>query len=90
MKLEISRAFVKDTNVLPRRVKLIIYELIHEIQSERVKSLYDIKDCFKMKDADSLYKLRRGVYRITLEYNQKTAILKRVLPRGQVYKKHNL
>jgi mRNA-degrading endonuclease RelE of RelBE toxin-antitoxin system len=90
MNLEISRAFVKDTKILPKRVKLIIHELIHEIQSDKVKSPYDVKDCFKMKGANTLYKIRRGVYRITLEYNEKTAVLKRVLPRGRVYKKHNL
>lgn len=89
MKVEISKAFVKDAEVLPKRIKLI-YNLIREIQTESVKSPFDIKECFKLKGFNNLYKIRRGIYRVTFEYNGETALLKRVLPRGQVYKKHNL
>lgn len=90
MKVEISKAFTKDVQVLPKRVKLIIYNLIQEIQSDSAKSPFVIRECSKMKGVNNLYKIRRGVYRITLEYYSETALLKRVLPRGQVYKKHNL
>jgi mRNA-degrading endonuclease RelE of RelBE toxin-antitoxin system len=88
MIVEISKAFVKDVEVLPKRVKLIIYDLIQEIQSDSVKSPFDINDCFKMKGFNDLYKIRRGTYRITLEYSEKTALLKRAQTRGQIYKKH--
>lgn len=90
MKIEISKAFVKDANVLPKRVKHVIYKLIQEIQSDLIKSPFDIKDCFKLKGHNNLYKIRRGIYRIVFEYNNKSAALKRVQPRGQIYKKQNL
>ncbi len=90
MKVEISKAFVKDTEVLPKRIKLVVFKLIQEIQKESVKSPFDIKECFKLKGFNNLYKIRRGIYRATFEYNGETALLKRVLPRGQIYKKHNL
>jgi mRNA-degrading endonuclease RelE of RelBE toxin-antitoxin system len=88
MNIEISRAFVKDVEVLPKRAKEIILGLIEEIQSETVKSPFDIEDCSKLKGNDNLYRIRRGVYRAVIEYNNDgTAILKRVQPRGQIYKK---
>jgi mRNA-degrading endonuclease RelE of RelBE toxin-antitoxin system len=90
MNIEISKAFVKDTAVLPKRVKLIIFNLIQEIQSNDVKSPFDIKDCFKMKGVNNLYKIRRGAYRVTVDYSDDLFVLKRVLPRGQIYKRHNL
>jgi mRNA-degrading endonuclease RelE of RelBE toxin-antitoxin system len=90
MIIEISKAFVKDSEVLPKRIKLVLYDLIKEIEGDSIKSPFDIKDCSKMKGYDNLYKIRRGIYRITLEYNGESITLKRVLPRGQIYKKHNL
>lgn len=90
MNVEISKAFVKDADVLPKRIKHVIYELIQEIQKKSVKSPFDINDCSKLNGFNNLFKIRRGVYRITFEYNGDAALLKRVLPRGQLYKKHNL
>jgi len=88
MNIEISRAFVKDTEPLPKKSKLVILELIKEIQLAKVPS--DIRDCTKLKGVEDMYRIRRGVYRVTFQYDGATATLKRVLPRGQIYKKHNL
>jgi mRNA-degrading endonuclease RelE of RelBE toxin-antitoxin system len=88
MRLEISRAFVKDTEPLPQKTKLVILELIKQLQS--VKSPFDIHDCEKLKGSTDLFRIRRGVYRVTFQYDGVTVTLKRVLPRGQVYKKNNL
>jgi mRNA-degrading endonuclease RelE of RelBE toxin-antitoxin system len=88
MNVEISRAFVKDTALLPKKVKLVILEVIKEIQIANVPG--DIRDYSKLKGAEDLYRIRRGVYRIIFQYDNNTATLKRVLPRGQIYKKHNL
>lgn len=88
MNIEISRAFVKDVEPLPKHSKKIILEVIHEIQF--AKSPYEIKECSKLKGVDDIYRLRRGNYRITFEYDGSSAVLKRVLPRGQIYKKHNI
>lgn len=87
MNVDISRAFVKDTAPLPKKFKLVILEVIKEIQI--AKGPGDIRDCSKLKGAADLYRIRRGVYRVTFQYNCTPATLKRVLPRGQIYKKQN-
>jgi len=88
MKFEISKSFVKDTEPLPKKVKLVILEVIKEIQSAKV--LGEIHDCKKLKGVEDIYRIRRGLYRVTFQYDGTMATLKRVLPRGQIYKKHNL
>ena len=88
MKVDISRAFVKDTAPLPKKFKLVILEVIKEIQI--AKGPGDIRDCSRLKGAEVMYRIRRGVYRVTFQYDSTTATLKRVLPRGRIYKKHNL
>jgi mRNA-degrading endonuclease RelE of RelBE toxin-antitoxin system len=88
MNLEISRAFVKDVEPLPKHSKKLILEVLNEIQSAKIPS--EIKECTKLKGAEDLYRIRRGNYRITFEYNKSSVVLKRVLHRGQIYKKHNI
>ena len=88
MNVDISRAFVKDTASLPKKMKLVIQEVIKEIQI--AKFPVDIRDCSKLKGAEDMYRIRRGVYRVTFQYDSTTVTLKRVLPRGQIYKKQNL
>jgi mRNA-degrading endonuclease RelE of RelBE toxin-antitoxin system len=88
MKIEISRAFVKDVGPLPKHSKKIILLVINEIES--ASSPFDIKECSKLKGLEDLYRIRRGNYRITFNFQESTAIFKRVLARGQIYKKHNI
>jgi len=88
MKFEISKAFVIDTKTLPQKVKLIILEVIKEIQSAKVPG--EVHDCTKLKGVEDIYRIRRGLYRITFQYDGTTVTLRRVLPRGQIFKKHNL
>lgn len=88
MKFEISKAFVKDTVSLPKKVKLIILDVIKEIQSAKVPG--EVHDCTKLKGVEDIYRIRRGLYRMTFQYDGTTVTLRRVLPRGQIYKKHNL
>ena len=88
MNVDVSRAFVKDTAPLPKKFKLVILEVIKEIQI--AKGPGDIRDCSKLKGTEYMYRIRRGVYRVTFQYDGTIATLKRVLPRGQIYKKHNL
>lgn len=87
MKFEISKSFVKDTEPLPKKVKLVILEVIKEIQSAKVPG--EVHDCTKLKGVADIYRIRRGLYRVTFQYDGTTATLRRVLPRGQIYKKHN-
>jgi len=88
MKIEISKAFVKDVGPFPKFSKRIILSVINEIES--AEKPFDIKECSKLKGAENLYRIRRGNYRITFQYDGGIAILKRVLTRGQIYKKHNI
>lgn len=88
MKFEISGAFVKDAGPLPKYSKRIILSVINEIESAEKPS--DIKECSKLKGVENLFRIRRGNYRITFQYDGGIAILKRLLTRGQIYKKHNL
>ena len=88
MKFEISKAFVKDTERQPKKVKLVILEVIKEIQSAKVPG--EVHDCTKLKGVEDIYRIRRGLYRMTFQYDGTTVTLRRVLPRGQIYKKHNL
>jgi mRNA-degrading endonuclease RelE of RelBE toxin-antitoxin system len=88
MNVDISRAFVKDTAPLPKKFKLVILEVIKEIQVAKVPG--DIRDCSRLKGTEDMYRIRRGVYRLTFQYDGTMATLKRILPRGQIYKKHNL
>jgi mRNA-degrading endonuclease RelE of RelBE toxin-antitoxin system len=88
MNVEISMAFVIDTEPLPKKIKLIILDVIKELES--ANRFNEIRDCSKLKGAEDMYRIRRGTYRITFQYSGSTVILKRVLPRGQIYKKHNL
>jgi len=88
MKIEISRAFVKDVEPLPKHSKRIIFSVINEIKSANMP--FDIMECSKLKGVEDLYRIRRGIYRITFQYNGSSVVLKRVLTRGQIYKKHNI
>ena len=88
MNFEISRAFVKDVDPLPKHLKRVILSVINEIQS--AKKPNEIKECTKLKGVGNLYRIRRGNYRVTFEYDGFSAVLKRVLSRGQIYKKHNI
>ena len=88
MNVEISRAFVKDVEPLPKHSKKVILAVINEIQS--AKHLHEIKECAKLQGSEDLFRIRRGIYRITFEYDGSSVVLKRVLPRGKIYKKHNM
>lgn len=88
MNIEISRAFVKDVEPLPKYSRKIILSVINEIKS--AEKPFNIKECSKPKGAENLYRIRRGNYRITFQYDGTSAVLKRVLTRGQIYKKHNI
>ena len=88
MNFEISKAFVKDVESLPGHAKKIILSVIDDIHS--AKNPHEINDCSKLRGINDLYRIRRGNYRITFEYFESSAVLKRALPRGKIYKKQNL
>lgn len=88
MNVEISRAFVSDVESLPNHSKKMILKVINQIRA--AKNPHEIIDCLKLKGVEDLYRIRMGNYRITFAYFESTAVLKRALPRGKIYKKRNL
>lgn len=88
MNVRFFRSFERDTISLPKNIRNTILDLIEEVK--KAKTPHEIKDCEKMKGVVNLYRVRRGSYRITFEYDGETAKFKRALPRGRMYKKHNL
>ena len=88
MKIQFSTQFAKDARKLPQHIKTAVKELV--IQLENAQSLFEIHDCKSLKGVKNGYRIRRGDYRITLSLIMQDDIvmLLRVLPRGQIYKKH--
>jgi mRNA-degrading endonuclease RelE of RelBE toxin-antitoxin system len=86
MGVTFSRQFGKDFDKLPDYAKKAIVRVIDDIKA--AKNLFEITDCIVMRGCVRNYRIRRGDYRITLETEGESVLLNRVLPRGQIYKKH--
>ena len=61
---------------------------INEVKT--AETLHNIKHCKKLETFENAYRVRCGEYRILFLFivKNKTAYLRRVIPRGQAYKKH--
>ncbi|MDR0232726.1 MAG: type II toxin-antitoxin system RelE/ParE family toxin [Dysgonamonadaceae bacterium] len=88
MKIQYSTQFAKDARKLPQHIKTAVKEIV--IQLENAQNLFEIRDCRTLVGVKNGYRIRRGNYRVTLSLmiQDDTVMLLRVLPRGQVYKKH--
>ena len=88
MKVQYSIQFAKDARKLPQHIKSAVKELVVHI--EDAQTLFEIRDCKPLEGVKNGYRIRRGDYRITLSLivQDDTVMLLRILPRGQVYKKH--
>jgi mRNA-degrading endonuclease RelE of RelBE toxin-antitoxin system len=88
MKVQYSVQFAKDARKLPQQVKIAVKELV--ILLENAQNIFEIRDCKPLEGVKNGYRIRRGDYRITfsLIIQDDAVMLLRVLPRGQVYKKH--
>ena len=88
MKIQYSTQFAKDARKLPQHIKTAVKEIV--VQLENAQTLFEIRDCRPLEGVKNGYRIRRGDYRITLSLmiQDDAVILLRVLPRGQVYKKH--
>ena len=88
MKIQYSTQFAKDARKLPQHIKTAVKEIV--IQLENAPTLFEIRDCKPLEGVKNGYRIRCGDYRITLSLiiQDDTVMLLRVLPRGQVYKKH--
>ena len=88
MKVQYSVQFAKDARKLPQHIKTAVKELV--IHLENAQNLFEIRDCKPLEGVKNGYRIRRGNYRISLSLiiQDDTVMLLRVLPRGQMYKKH--
>jgi len=88
MKVQYSKQFAKDARKLPPPIKRVVKELVMHL--ENAQTLFEIRDCKPLVGVINGYRIRRRNYRITLSLivQNNIVLLLRVLPRGQVYKKH--
>ncbi len=86
MKVEATRKFVKDFQTLPEYAQKAVSDLNTALESA---SMISEIQCVKMKGSPNLYRTRLGDYRVTFCLtDNETVELRRVLTRGQIYKKH--
>ena len=88
MTVEFNKRFLKDFKVLPEYAQKAVKDIYKQIS--RTTTLFDVPDCKKLQGSNNLYRIRFGDYRlILLLYISGTTVeFRRVLSRGQVYKKH--
>jgi len=86
--VQYSIQFAKDARKLPQHIKTAVKELV--VLLENAQNIFEIRDCKPLEGVKNGYRIRRGDYRITLSLiiQDNAVMLLRVLPRGQIYKKH--
>jgi mRNA interferase RelE/StbE len=87
MKIIYHRNFFKDAAGVPEAASAMLKILIDNINA--ANKLADIVGCKPLSGVKNGYRIRRGDYRILLLYKDNTVYLRRVVVRGQAYKKHN-
>jgi mRNA-degrading endonuclease RelE of RelBE toxin-antitoxin system len=86
VKVEATRRFVKDFQALPEYEQKAVSDFNAALVSA---SMVSEIQCIKMKGSPNLYRTRLGDYRVTFcLIDNETVELRRVLTRGQIYKKH--
>lgn len=88
MNVEYSNIFVKDSSILPKQILRSMSLVIQNVKE--AEDIRNIHNCRKIIGKEILYRVRIGDYRIVVFHEDKTIYFKRVLPCGEVYKKHNL
>jgi mRNA-degrading endonuclease RelE of RelBE toxin-antitoxin system len=88
MKVVITKQFEKDFRSLPEQVKLFAVKAYENILT--AKTIYDIHQCRQLKGSVDRYRIRIGAYRILFLFiiKDNTVELRRVVHRGQAYKKN--
>jgi len=88
MIIEFNRRFLRDFKDLPEFAQKAVNEIHTQITD--ANALYDVPNCIKLQGADNLYRIRFGDYRLILllYISGDTVEFRRVLSRGQAYKKH--
>lgn len=82
--------FLKDLKSLPVNMRQAIALIVTKV--EEAKSIREIPDCKKLQGVENAYRIRKGDYRLTFLFLvvDNVVFFQRVLPRGDIYKKHNL
>ena len=82
--------FLKDLKSLPVNMRQAITLIVQKI--EHAKSIREIPNCKKLQGVENAYRIRKGDYRLIFLFLviDDTVFFQRVLPRGDIYKKHNL
>jgi len=88
MNVEYHRNFVKDVDKLPLSAIKAVAIFVNEVKA--AKTLRDVKHCKKLEAVENAYRVRCGDYRVLFLFIVKndTVYLRRVVSRGQAYKKH--
>ena len=88
MIVEFNKRFLKDFKILPEYAQKAVKEIYRQITD--ASSLYDVPNCTKLQGSSNLYRIRFGDYRLIalLIISGDIVEFRRVLSRGQVYKKH--
>ena len=91
MNVEVDKKVEKDTEKLPKHVKLKAAKEMKKLRD--ANSLSELKNVRDLKGTDEpYYRLKFGDYRYILYHNHETDIIEVVAlkPRKGSYKKHNL
>ncbi|TBR60921.1 type II toxin-antitoxin system RelE/ParE family toxin [Mastigocladus laminosus UU774] len=86
MNTEYKPSFIKDLKALKSTP---VYDSIKSLVFEEIPSysnLDEISNLKKLKDADKVYRIRVGDYRIGFTFEEETIIFVRVLHRKDIYR----
>jgi mRNA-degrading endonuclease RelE of RelBE toxin-antitoxin system len=88
MKIIYHRSFFKDVEKVAKATSDVLKTLVDNMKA--VDKLAGIIGCKPLSGVKNGYRIRRGSYRILLLYKDNVVYLRRVVARGQAYKKHNI
>ena len=90
MKIIYHKSFFKDAEKMAasKTASDMLKILIDNI--EAANRLANVIGCKPLSGVKNGYRIRRGDYRILLLYKDNIVYLRRVIARGQAYKKHNM
>jgi len=87
MNVTFDRKFFKDFSTAPEYIQVSFAELRETLK--KLTTIRDIPNCRILTGKKGFYRIRIGEYRVTFKLIKSDQMeIKRLLPRGQVYKKH--
>lgn len=76
---------MKDVDRLPENTRRALKKILTQIRN--VQNLHEVANCSRLKGIKDYYRIRIGDFRITFTCDGSTAIMRRALSRGEIYKK---